>query len=251
MKKTSRIISIINFKGGTGKTTTVINLAAGLARQGKKVLVVDTDPQGSVAFHLGIKAPYTLYDLLFDRETLNKIIVPARTNLDIIAANETLFAAELTMSKVENRELVLKSKLAPIEHIYDFILIDCGPSLNLFNQNALLFSKEVLIPISLEYLSMLGLKQLIKNMRLLTQRFKHQLKINHIVPTMFDKRKKKATGLLNQLKGLFPDTQFSPIRVCNSVADASGFQKTIFEYKLNSNGAKDYQELTLEVIRNE
>lgn len=246
----TRKICILNYKGGTGKTTTVVNLAAALAKKGKKTLIVDTDPQGATSYHLGVNAKYTLYDLLFKTKNYVDVILEARENLDIIASSERLFPAELAMSKINKREFILRSLLKKIDHQYDFILIDCGPSLNLLNQNALLYANEIIIPAPLEYLSLLGIKQLLNNIKLLSSTFKHNLEISAIVPTFYDKRKKKSAEILNSIESIFPETPICPIRVSSALADAIGFQQSIFEFSPNSPGALDYTILAEEVINN-
>ena len=183
---------MINYKGGTGKTCTVVNLAHGLAIKGKKVLVVDTDPQGSSGYHLGVDSQHTLYDLLVGGFPIQKCIVNARENLDIIPSNERLFPAEMSLSKLRNRELVLSQKLNDIESKYDFVLVDCAPSINLLNQNSLLFSNEIFLPVSMEYLSLLGIKQLLNNIKIINKIFRHNITVTKLIPTFFDIRNGKS-----------------------------------------------------------
>ena len=188
----TRKICVINYKGGTGKTCTVVNLAHGLAIKGKKVLVVDTDPQGSSGYHLGVDSQHTLYDLLVGGFPIQKCIVNARENLDIIPSNERLFPAEMSLSKLRNRELVLSQKLNDIESKYDFVLVDCAPSINLLNQNSLLFSNEIFLPVSMEYLSLLGIKQLLNNIKIINKIFRHNITVTKLIPTFFDIRNGKS-----------------------------------------------------------
>ena len=163
MSKQARQLSVINYKGGTGKTCTVVNLAHCLTLQGYKVLIVDTDPQGSTGYHLGVNSENTLYDIIVNNKGLSECIVSARKDLDIIISNERLFPAEHYLHLQKERELILSNRLSQVSDQYDFIIIDCAPSINLLNQNALLFSNEILIPVSMEYMSLVGIKQLIKN----------------------------------------------------------------------------------------
>lgn len=246
--KTARKISIINYKGGTGKTTTVVNLAHALALKNNRVLLIDTDPQGALAYYLGIDVKHSLYDIFFDKASLEDTIVNTRKNLDIISSNDLLFPAEITLAKIQNREFVLKSKLKTLDSQYDFILFDCSPSLSLLNQNAIMASDELVIPTALEHLSLRGLTQLLRNLKVLTEKFDHPIAITAIVPTFVDKRKKITTELYEQLKKTFPSTPVCPIRISNDLNQAISNQQTIFEYAPKSTGSIDYKILAKEVI---
>ena len=151
--------AVVNYKGGTGKTTTVVNLAHALTLKGFKVLIIDTDPQGSAGYYFGLSPQKTLYNVLIEKESISDCVVNVRHFLDIICSNERLFPAELKMGAMKERELVLKSQLATLSG-YDYVFLDCAPSMNLLNQNALLFADEVILPVSMEYLSLIGVKQL-------------------------------------------------------------------------------------------
>lgn len=246
----ARKICVVNYKGGTGKTCTVVNLAHGLARSGKKVLIVDTDPQGSSGYHLNVETQHTLYDLLIGGAAYGDCIQQARPNLDIITSNERLFPAEMAMASMKGREKILKKKLIGLEAYYDFILLDCSPSINLINQNALLFSKEIFLPVSMEYLSLVGIKQLLNNVKIVNRMFNHSLTVTKLIPTFFDKRNNKSKIVLESLERVFSHVMASPIRLSISISEAAGFKQTIFEYNPNSLGAQDYQRLTEEVISN-
>lgn len=241
-----RKLCVINYKGGTGKTSIAVNLGHGFALQGKKVLIVDLDPQGSAGAHLGIEAEKTLYNVLIDHEPVEDCIVPARENLDILCANEHLFPAEMKLAKMENREHVLMEGLMDVDG-YDYILIDCAPSMNLMNQNALLFSNELLLPVSMEYLSLIGVKQLLKNIKIINKLFDRDIKITKVIPTFFDKRNKKSKDILESLRRVFPHYISSPVRTCVSLSEAPGSQETIFEYDPNSKASHDYFKLIEEV----
>lgn len=241
-----RKISVINYKGGTGKTCTVINVAHGLALRGKKVLIVDTDPQGSAAHHLGVTYKDSLYELLLGKADLKSCIVHARERLDIICSNEHLYPAELEMAKQKKREHILSQRLAAATD-YDYIILDCAPSMNLLNQNALLFAKEILLPVSMEYLALVGVKQLLKNVKIINKIFDRGLTISKVVPTFYDKRKRKSKDVLESLRRVFPDFISSPIHNSVSLSEAPGFRKTIFEFDPKSRGAEDYNRLVKEV----
>ncbi|NQY73431.1 MAG: ParA family protein [Candidatus Margulisbacteria bacterium] len=244
-----RKISIINYKGGTGKTSTVVNLAHSLSMHGQKVLIVDTDPQGSSGIHLGIQPKNTIYDLLTQSKTLEECITPARQNLDIIASNERLFPAELSMSQLKNREHILSKRLNTISG-YQFVLVDCAPSINLLNQNALLFSNEVFLPVSMAYLSLVGVRQLIQNLALINKLFNHKIHISKVIPTFFNARRKASKEVLQSISRAFPNKIGPPIRMCTSIAESSGLEQTVFEFKNSSNGAVDYLKLCKEVLQN-
>jgi chromosome partitioning protein len=240
---------IVNYKGGTGKTSTVVNMAHGMALMGKKVLLIDTDPQGSATIYLGLKPEKTLFDVLIKKEPIKDCIVTARENLDIICANEHLFPAEVRMSQVKGRELILSRALANLKG-YDYVFVDCAPSMNVMNQNAILYSDTVLVPVSMEYLSLVGVKQLLKNIQIVNKIFGRDVRINKVIPTFYDKRNKKSADILESLNRVFPKVVSTPIRMSVSLSEAPGFRQTIFEYDPNSKGAEDYNKLINEVLGN-
>lgn len=246
-----RKVCVINYKGGTGKTCTVINLAHGLAMKGKKVLIVDTDPQGSAGYHLGVEPKGTLYDVLIDggENQIGDCIVHARENLDIIASNERLFPAEIALSKMPNRELVLQKKLAKLESMYDYVLVDCAPSICLLNQNALLYADEVFLPVSMEYLSLVGVKQLLNNLKIINRIFKHNIKVTKLIPTFFDKRNSKSKNVMGSLQRVFSQIVSSPIRTSVSISESAGYRQSVLEYNPDSIGASDYVKLVEEVLK--
>jgi len=248
--KSMRIISIMNYKGGTGKTSTTVNLAHGLTLSGKRVLIIDLDPQGSVGYYLGLSPKKTIYDLLVKKALFTSCITDARAGLDVICANEHLYPAELHMATLPKKESILADRLSQISG-YDYILIDCAPSLNLLNQNALYYSNEILLPVSMEYLSLVGVKQLLKNIQIMNRMFDQDVKITKVVPTFFDKRQAKSRHVLDSLSRVFPGRVSSPIHANVALSEAPGHRKSIFEYDPNSKGAKDYLKLTREVIAND
>ena len=251
MTKEPRKICIINYKGGTGKTCTVVNLAHGLALSNKKELIIDTDPQGSSGYHLGINYHHSLYDLLIGTHSLQDCIINARPNLDIIPSNERLFPAEMALTKMQNREMVLHQKLEPLQSDYDYILVDCAPSINLLNQNSLTYSDEIFLPVSMDYLSLVGIKQLLNNIKIINKIFKRNIKVNKLIPTFYDIRNRKSETILASLKRVFERVMSTPIRTSVAISEAAGYRQTVFEYNDKSNGAIDYQKLTKEVIANE
>lgn len=242
-----RKISIINYKGGTGKTSTVVNLAHGLALRGKKVLVIDTDTQGSVAHHLGLEPKYTLYELLSGKQPLENCIINARENLDVIASNEHLYVSEMQMAGLKNKEKVLGIRLAGLKG-YDFVILDCAPSMNLLNQNALLYATETFLPVSMEYLSLIGVKQLLKNIKIINKLFDRKVAISKVIPTFYDARYAKSKDVLSSLNRVFPNLVTTPIRVSLALSEAPGKRQTVFEYDASAVGAEDYYRLTEEVL---
>jgi chromosome partitioning protein len=246
-----RRIGVMNYKGGTGKTATVVHLAHGIALQGYKVLIIDVDPQGSVGYHLGINQPKnTLYNLISKNADLAACITNARHNLDVICANEHLFPAEMLMAASPNREHILSDCLQNLTH-YDFVFLDCAPSMSLLNQNALLYSNELFIPVSMEYFSLLGIKQLLKNVNIINKLFKKQIEIRMVIPTFYDKRNKKSKDVIESIKRVFNKKVSAPIRISVSLSEAPGVRQTVFEYASQSTGAVDYKQLVQEVLKNE
>ena len=241
-----RKIAVINYKGGTGKTTTA-NIAHALSMKGHKVLLIDTDPQGSSGHYLGIKSDKTLFDFVIKNAPFKECVVEARHNLHILSSNEHVFPAELKMGRMNERELVLSKKLQKLSG-YDFVLIDCAPSMNLFNQNALLYANEVILPVSMEYLSLIGVKQLLKNIKIINKLFNKKVEITTVIPTFYDKRNKKSKDIIGSLNRVFPHMVSSPIRVSTSLSEAPGNKMTIFEYDPHCEAAEDYYKVTRELI---
>ena len=240
-------ISVINYKGGTGKTCTVINIAHGLVLKGKKVLVIDTDPQGSAGYHLGVDPKHTLYDIVMGNKTPEQCIEKSRQNIDIICSNERMFPASIVLSSRKNKEKIFLEKFDSLTG-YDFVLVDCGPSMSLFSQNALVFSDELWVPVTMEYLSLVGVKQLLNNIKIINRIFRRNVKISKVIPTLFDKRNNKSKEILSSLERVFPGLITSPVRVNVAVSEAAGYRQTVFEYDPESNGAEDYLKLVKEVL---
>lgn len=249
-----KIIAVANQKGGVGKTTTSINLASGLAYLGKKVLLVDFDPQGNSS--QGITGedhdyPYSVYDVLMgeiDAETAIKTLeIPP---LDLLPATVDLAGADLEMANFKvGREKMLKNKLDPIKENYDFILIDCPPSLGLLNTNALTAADSVLIPVQCEYYALEGLTQLLSTIRLVQRLFNEKLVIEGVLLTMFDARTKLSVEVQQDVRKYFKERvykSFIPRNIKLSEAPSRG--QSIFEYDIKSEGAKAYANLAKEVI---
>jgi len=236
-----RKIAIINFKGGTGKTTTAVNLSFALSLKSYKVLIVDLDTQGTVSNWFGLNPENTLYELLTGRVELKDCIYQARNNLDIIASNKYLARLELILAKEKDTEKVFDKKLKTLRG-YDFIFLDCPPSLNIINTNALEYADEVFLPVSMDYLALRGVKQV---MDLLPG----DIKLTKIIPTFYDQRTRKSKEILEDLKDFFKDKVTKPIRINVKLSECSSYHKTIFEYDPGSRGAVDFKNLAEEIIK--
>ncbi|NBK97570.1 MAG: ParA family protein [Erysipelotrichia bacterium] len=251
----AKIIAISNQKGGVGKTTTSINLASGLGYLGKKVLLVDFDPQGNATQGVGAKAKeskQTVYNLVMeDCEAKDVIISINNPPIDIIPANISLAGADLQMAKYETgKEELLKNKLDKVRDQYDFIIIDCPPSLGLLNTNALTAADSVMIPVQCEYYALEGVLQLLLTIRLVQQLFNKDLVIEGVVLTMFDARTKLSLEVQQEVMKHFKDKVYKnyiPRNIRLSEAPSRGM--SIFEYDVRCEGAKAYAGLASEVMK--
>ena len=245
-QRKARRLAILNQKGGTGKTTTAINLAAGIADRGYDVLLVDLDAQGNVGTSLGIRGERSMYHLLTQDPptTVEDVIVPVRAHFDVITADATLAAAEVHLARLDtHRDRVLANQLGALKGRYQYVVLDCGPSLSLLNQNALSFADEVLIPVSCDYLALVGVKQVLRTLKDIDKHFGHTVRISGVVPTFFDARTKLAREAVDTLSGHFKERLCEPIRRSTRLAEAPSHRQTIFEYAPDSVGAEDYRKL--------
>jgi len=242
--KRARRIAILNQKGGTGKTTTAVNLAAGLAERDHEVLLIDTDAQGNVGVSLGVAGERSLYHVLVEGIDPTEVAVPVRGNLDVITSDATLAAAEIWLARqsTEQRSRILTKRLngMAISRRYDHIIIDCGPSLNLLNQNALSYADEVIIPVTCDYLALVGVKQVLRTIKDVERHLGHAVRVSAVLPTFYDGRTRLAREVLETLQGHFKTKCLEPIRLNTRLAEAPSHKKTIFEYAPASHGASDY-----------
>lgn len=242
-----RKICIMNHKGGVGKTTTAINLAAGLSREDKKVILIDLDPQGNIDLSLKVMARFNLYDAMKGDVPLADCIVHLAKNLDIISSTESLVKAEYYLYQQESNKMFLKELLNTIED-YDYLIIDCPPSLGILNQNVLAFCQEVFVPTSADFLGIDALKKMTKVVQKINETFGHNARITKVIPTLFDKRNKICKETLAEIQAEFNSLASNPIRINSKLKEAPKKGKSIFSYAKSSAGAKDYTALVNEVI---
>ena len=251
-----KIIAIANQKGGVGKTTTTINLSACLAEKGKKVLVVDLDPQGNTTSGLGIdknSLEKTVYELLRNECTVEECIIENQyENLSVIPANRNLAGAELELITQDNMQFIVKEKLDLIKEQYDFIVLDCPPALGMLTVNSMTAADSVLVPIQCEFYALDGLSQLIYTIDLIRQSLNPQLRINGVVFTMYDSRNNLSLQVVENVKENLNYKIYETLIPRNvRLAEAPSYGMPINVYSSKSAGAQSYRNLAEEVIENE
>jgi len=252
----AEIVVVANQKGGVGKSTTVVNVAASLATMGKKVLAVDFDPQGNTTSGLGIikdDVEHTVYDLLLSEDNLLKnVCLPTGIeNLSVISSNLDLSGIHLELEDVHNKYYILKNKLKPIKDEYDYIFIDTPPSLGFLTLSALSSADSVLIPLQAEFYALEGISQLLKTIKIVREKLNENLSIMGVVVTMFDVRTNLSTQVLEEVTKFFKDKVYKTIIPRNvKLSEAPSFGKPVLFYQPHSVGASSYIELAKEIIKN-
>ncbi len=250
-----RIIAVANQKGGVGKTTTATNLSACLAEKGKKVLAIDIDPQGNMSSGLGIdknEIENTVYELILGESSLEECIInDVLENVSVLASNVNLAGAEIELIGIDDKEFILKKQIEKIRDSYDFIIIDCPPSLNTLTVNAMTTADTVLVPIQCEYFALEGLSQLIHTINLVRERLNPTLEIEGVVFTMYDARTNLSLQVVENVKENLSQTVYKSIIPRNvRLAEAPSHGKPITLYDTRSAGAEAYRDLAEEVIEN-
>jgi len=256
VRQDMRIIAIANQKGGVGKTTTAVNLGASLAVAGRSVLLVDIDPQGNATSGVGIdrtRLTRCIYDLLLGEASEDEVLMITQVpGLDLIPATINLAGAEIELVNMENREKLLRVVLQALRHRYDYILIDCPPSLGLLTLNALTAADNVLIPLQCEYYALEGLGQLLHTIKLVKERLNPSLELEGVLLTMFDARTNLAIQVVDEAKNYFGDKVFRAVIPRNvRLSEAPSYGKPVLFYDAKSRGSLLYQEAAQELIENE
>lgn len=263
----ARVIAFMNQKGGVGKTTTAVSLAAGIARQGRRTLLIDLDPQAHASLHLGVEpgsTGATVYDALHDPARVTDAIAHARENLDVLPAETDLAAAESELAGAPDRQQRLTQAIARLQsdpaRAYDFILMDCPPSLGLLTLNALTAAREVMIPMQAHFLALQGVGKLLETVRLVSQQLNNRLRISGVILCMHEEVTRHSKEVVADLDAFFDQAREQdvpwrsarvyrpPIRRNIKLAESPSFGQTVFEYAPDAPGARDYEELSKKIV---
>ena len=251
----AKVFAVTNQKGGVGKTTTSINLAASLVKTKRRVLLIDIDPQGNATMGSGVaknEITTSVYQVLLGLEPIDRALRPTDGGYDLVPANSDLAGAEVELIGLDRRERRLRSALDPIQEQYDYILIDCPPSLNLLTVNALVASQAVLIPMQCEYYALEGLSSLVATIQRVREALNPQLQIAGLLRTMYDPRNNLANEVSAQLLQHFGDKLYRTIIPRNvRLAEAPSYGKSVITYDMESKGAQAYLALAGEILRRE
>jgi chromosome partitioning protein len=243
-----RKIAVALSKGGVGKTTTAINLAAGLARAEQRVLLIDMDTQGQAAKVLGLRPPAGLAEMVMDGLTPEQVLVEAREGIWLLAGGRSLAGLKRVIARKDfGGEQTLAEALAPLDDRFDVVLLDTAPAWDTLAVNALFYATEVLVPVSLEVMALQGLIEFVRSLGPI-QKYHRELALRYVVPTFMDRRVKKSAEILGQLESYYQDLLCQPIRYNVRLSEAPGYGQTIFEYAPTSTGAEDYQTLAERIL---
>ena len=246
-----RRIAVALSKGGVGKTTTAVNLAAGLAKRGRRVLLIDMDTQGQVTKMLGLKAQAGVAEVVNNDVSLAAAVVAARPGLWVLPGGRSLAGLKRMIDRKEyGGERTVGEALDSLDGSYDYAIVDTAPGWDVLTVNALFYAGEVIAPVALEVMALQGLMEFNQSL-LAIQRYHDRLALRYIVPTFLDRRVRKSAEILHQLQGHFPDQVCGPIRYSVRLSEAPGFGQTIFEYAAASPGAEDYLALTERILQDE
>ena len=251
-----KVVAIVNQKGGVGKTTTAVNLSASLAELGMRILVVDIDPQGNTTSGLGIdtnQLENTVYQVIIDRMAAEKAVIQTEyDNLSVCPSDIQLAGSEVELVEADKREFRLKDAIAPIRDRYDYILIDCPPSLNLLTLNAMAAADSVLVPVQCEYYALEGLSRLMQTIKQVKKGLNPGIEIAGVLLTMFDSRTNLSIMVADEVKKFFPQKVFSTVIPRNvRLSEAPSYGQPITDYDSYSRGAESYRELAREFIEKE
>ena len=251
----SKIVAIVNQKGGVGKTTSAVNLAAAVAAKGKKVLLADIDPQGNATSGFGINKKdisYSTYDMLINNTLAKEVLIKTQyDNMWVLPSNMNLAGAEIELVEIPKRENRLKLALAPIDADFDYIFLDCPPSLGIITVNALTAADSILVPIQCEYYALEGLSQLMTTVRTVKRKYNEHLEIEGVLLTMYDGRLNLTAQVVEEVKKYFPKKVFTTAIPRNvRLSEAPSYGEPVRYYDKSSKGAKMYDQLASEFLRN-
>lgn len=251
----NRVIAIVNQKGGVGKTSCTLNIGAGLALKNKKVLYIDADAQGNLTVGLGIRntdGENTIFEVLKGECSIEDAIIKTTNNASILPADIALAAADLELANEPGKDFLLHEAINLVENEYDYILIDCPPSLGMMTVNSLVAAKEVIIVMMPEFLSAQGVSQLTRTIDIVQRRINHDLKISGVILNMYNGRRKLHREASEEVAKMFKDRLYKTyIRNSVTIAESPGFGQDIFAYKSDSTGAKDFSDLIDEILKQE
>ena len=249
-----KIVAVFNQKGGVGKTTTVVNLAAALGAKGKKTLLIDIDPQGNSTSGVGIdksEVEYSTYDMLINSVSARAILVETEfKNLDILPADMNLAGAEIELAELENRNRVLKKAIATLVMDYDYIIVDCPPSLGLLSINALVAADTLIVPLQCEYYALEGLSQLVNTVRTVKREYNPRLELEGVLFTMYDSRLKLTQQVVEEVNKYFPNKTYKTmIPRSVKIAEAPSYGKPVIYYERYSKASFAYKKFTDEFLK--